>query len=35
MSDVGIPGDPVSLIAITLLLDSPSIMFSAIPGALL
>jgi type II restriction enzyme len=35
MSDVGILNDPVSLIAIALLLGSPGIVLGAIPGALL
>ena len=35
MSDIGILNDPVSLIAIALLLGSPGILLGAIPGALL
>ena len=34
MSDIGILNDPVSLIAIVLLLGSPGILLGAIPGAL-
>jgi hypothetical protein len=35
MSDIGIPGDPVSIIAIILLLGSPGFLLGAIPGATL
>jgi hypothetical protein len=35
VSDIGILNDPVSLIAIALLLGSPGILLGAIPGALL
>jgi hypothetical protein len=35
VSDVGILNDPVSLIAIALILGSPGILLGAIPGALL
>jgi Na+/proline symporter len=35
VSDIGILNDPVSLIAIALILGSPGILLGAIPGALL
>jgi Na+/proline symporter len=35
MSDIGILNDPVSLIAIALILGSPGFVLGAIPGALL
>ena len=35
MSDIGILNDPVSLIAIALILGSPGLLLGAIPGALL
>jgi Na+/proline symporter len=35
VSDIGILNDPVSLIAIALILGSPGIVLGAIPGALL
>jgi hypothetical protein len=35
VSDIGILNDPVSLIAIALLLGSPGLLLGAIPGALL
>ena len=35
MSDIGILNDPLSLIAIALLLGSPGLMLGGIPGALL
>jgi Na+/proline symporter len=35
VSDIGILNDPISLIAITLLLGSPGFLLGAIPGALL
>jgi Na+/proline symporter len=35
VSDIGILNDPISLIAIALLLGSPGLLLGAIPGALL
>jgi len=35
LSDIGILNDPVSLIAIALILGSPGLLLGAIPGALL
>jgi Na+/proline symporter len=35
MSDIGILNDPVSLIAIALILGSPGILLGVIPGALM
>jgi Na+/proline symporter len=35
VSDIGILNDPVSLIAIALILGSPGLLLGAIPGALL
>ena len=35
MSDIGIPNDPISLIAIALIFGSPGLLLGGIPGALL
>lgn len=35
MSDIGILNDPISLIAIALILGSPGLLLGGIPGALL
>jgi len=35
VSDIGIPNDPISLIAIALIFGSPGLLLGGIPGALL